>query len=224
MTHGSARLIRVIFFSIGFAVLATHAYAQGDLVDSAVAHVGVGAGINFYHPTDGGGDPSDGITIAYRWHSFHSGWGPTFGLDWHSTEFHQSLGSVDAPLGSLRMRAVLVGYGHTKRIKRFTASASVNGGYSFNDLTTDVGTVPAFASAGTSLIGLSVNNSFVAKPEVAVWYDVFKHVGVGLSAAYLITRPEEVMRTPAGTQSRNLRADTFELTVGLTFGVWKKPR
>jgi hypothetical protein len=222
MTHASARLIKVLCFSISLTGLATQAHAQGDLVDSAVAHVGVGAGINFYRPTDDGGDPSDGITIAYRWHSFHSGWGPTFGLDWHSTEFHRPLGSVDAPLGSLRMRAFLVGYGHTKRIKRFTASTNVSVGYSINHLTVDSGAGPAFLSNGISVQGLSVHDAAILKPEVSVWYDVFRHAGVGLSVAYLITRPEEVMRTPLGPQSRHLRADTLELTAGVTFGVWKK--
>jgi hypothetical protein len=222
MTHASARLIKILCFSISLTGLATQALAQGDLVDSAVAHVGVGAGINFYRPTDNDGQPSEGIAIAYRWHSFHSGWGPTFGLDWHNTEFHQALGSVEAPLGELRMRALLVGYGHTKRIKRFTASANVSGGYSFNHLTVDSGVGPAFISTGVSVLGVSVHDSAIVKPEIAAWYDVGKHVGVGVAAAYLVTRPEEVMTTATGPQSRRLRADTFELTVGLTFGVWKK--
>jgi hypothetical protein len=218
----SARLIQVFCFFIVTAVLTTHAHAQDDPVESALAHVGVGVGINFYHPRSGDGDPSDGITIAYRWHSFHSGWGPTFGIDWHTTDFHQTLGAVEAPIGSLRMRALLVGLGHTRHLGRFAASASISGGYSFNHLTVDSGMVPAFRSAGIPLLGVRVNDSAMGKPEVAVWYDVAKHVGVGVSAAYLFIRPQEITTTAFGSEVRNLRADTFVLTAGLTFGMWKE--
>ena len=216
------RLIRVLCFLIGAVVLATEARAQGDPIDSAVAHVGVGVGMNFYRPNDDGGKSSEGIAIVYRWHSFHSGWGPTFGIDWHTTDFDQ-LGPVDAPLGSLRMRALLAGFGHTKRLGRFTASGNVSGGYSFNRLTLDSALGSAFARTGVSLVDVRVNDSPVAKPEVSIWYDVFRHVGVGVSAAYLFTRPDETIVTSRGAEVRNINADTWELTLGVAFGVWKKP-
>jgi hypothetical protein len=67
-----------------------------------------------------------------------------------------------------------------------------------------------------------VNDSGVIKPEVAIWYDVFKHVGVGVSAAYLFTRPDETITTPLGSQVRHINADTWIFTTGVTFGVWRK--
>jgi hypothetical protein len=223
MAKTSARLIHVLCFSIGAAVFATNAHAQGDLIDSAVAHVGIGAGINFYRPSSNDADSSEGLVVAYRWHSFHSGWGPTFGLDWHTTDFHQPVGSLDVPLGSVRMRALLAGFGHTKRLgRRVTVSANLSGGYSFNSLTADSGFGSAFSRTGTSLVGVGVSDSGVVKPEVALWYDVFRHVGVGVAAAYLFIRPDETITTAAGSQTRHLNADTWELTTGVTFGVWKK--
>jgi hypothetical protein len=221
MMTTSARLIQVASILIGTTLLTTDAHAQ-DPIDSAVSHVGVGAGITFYSPSSRDGQSSEGISLAYRWHTFHSGWGPTLGLDWHRTDFSQPLGSIDAPLGSLRMRAVLAGFGHTQQIGRFSASASMSGGYSFNSLSVDSGAGPAFANAGVTLLGAHVNNSLVAMPSVAVWYDVFKHMGVGIGAAYFVSRPDEVMATAAGPQVRQLNADAFELTAGVTFGVWKK--
>jgi hypothetical protein len=219
----SARLIQVLCVSIGATVFATDAHAQDDAFDAAMAHVGVGAGINFYRPTNSDLKRSDGLTIAYRWHSFHSGWGPTFGLDWHSSDLHQTLGSIDAPIGSLRMRALLVGVGHTKRLGRFAVSASLSGGYSFNHLTVDSGTTPAFTNAGISLLGVRVNDSAMGKPDVGVWYDIGKHIGVGVSAAYQLNRPQEILTTATGSTTRNINANTFVLTTGLVFGVWKKP-
>lgn len=223
MAKTPLRLIQILCFSIGVALFATNARAQGDAIDSAVAHVGVGAGINFYRPRSDDADSSEGIVLAYRWHAFHSGWGPTFGLDWHTTDFHQPLDGASVPLGSIRMRALLAGFGYTKRIHRFTASTNVSGGYSFNSLTTDSGLAPAFARAGTPLLGVSVNDSGVVKPEAAVWYDVFRHVGVGVSLAYLFTRPDETVTTLTGSNVRHINADTWVFTTGVTFGVWRKP-
>jgi hypothetical protein len=222
MVKKSARLLQMLSLCFAATVFPTDARAQGDLVDSAVAHVGIGGGINFYEPRSSEANSSQGLAIAYRWHSFHSGWGPTFGIDFHSTDFHQEIGSIDAPLGSLRMRALLAGFGHTKRLGRFTTSASVSGGYSFNSLTVDSGVASAFSRTGVSLVNVGMSDSFVAKPDVAIWYDVFRHVGVGVSAGYLFTRPDETIATASGSTVRHLNADTWELTTGVVFGVWKK--
>ena len=201
--------------------LATDAHAQGNPVDSAVAHVGVGAGITFVDPSSNEASRSQGAAFVYRWHSFHSHWGPTFALDWHSTDFTFPLASGSAPLGTLRMRALLAGFGRSQRFGRFSTSASVSGGYSFNDLSVSAGAGPAFASAGTPLLGVNVDNSAVVRPDVAVWYDLTKHVGVGVSAAYMFSRPQATITTVAGDQVHNLRANAFEVTTGLIFGLWK---
>jgi hypothetical protein len=47
-------------------------------------------------------------------------------------------------------------------------------------------------------------------------------VGVGVSAAYLVARPEETITTASGIQQQHLKTDAFELTAGVTFGLWKK--
>jgi len=200
----------------------SRAHAQVVDVDSAVAHMGVGSGITFNRPTSRDGNSNQGIAFIYRWHTFHSGWGPTVGLDWHGTDFDRTLGSVNAPLGTLRTRAILGGYGHTKPLGRFSTSASVSGGYSFNDFSVATAAAPAFAKGGVSLLGASTSNSVVFKPEVSAWYDVFRHVGVGISAAYFLNRPNETVTTATGAQVQRLQADAFELTAGVTFGVWKK--
>ncbi|HUK34500.1 MAG TPA: hypothetical protein VLV86_11340 [Vicinamibacterales bacterium] len=216
------RPLQLLAFSVFAAALAANAHAQVVDVDSAVAHMGVGAGITFNKPLSSEGSSAQGVTFVYRWHSFHSGWGPTFGLDWHSNDFNRSIGDVDAPLGTLRTRALLAGYGHTRHYGRFSASASVSGGYTFNDFSVSSGAGPAFATSGLALQSVSVGNNAVFKPEISAWYDVFRHVGVGVSAAYLLSRPDETIVTAAGSQTQRLNADTFELTVGLTFGVWRK--
>ena len=81
---------------------------------------------------------------------------------------------------------------------------------------------PAFARTGVSLLDVHVNDSLLIKPDVGLWYDLFKHVGIGVSAAYLFNKPDEVIRTTAGSATRQMNANTFALAAGLTFGVWKK--
>jgi hypothetical protein len=221
MKYPMIRLIRLVCFSLAPILFATNAHAQGP-IDDAVAHIGIGAGVTFYDPSNDEGQTSRGIVVAYRWHSFHSGWGPTFGLDWHRTEFNQTLGDLNAPLGSLRMRALLAGFGHTSHVGRFSAGVNVSGGYAFNSFSVASEAVPKFASGGVSLVGAGVDNSWVARPDVAVWYDVFKHIGVGVSAAYLVARPSETITTASGTQEQHLNADSLELSAGVTVGLWKK--
>jgi hypothetical protein len=215
------KLVQILCLLIGITLFTTAAHAQNP-IDTAVSHLGVGVGVSSYSPSSNDAESSQGIGLAFRWHSSHSGWGPTVGFDWHSTDFNQPLGSVDAPLGSLQFRALMAGYGYTQHIGRFAAAASVNGGYSFNHFSVDAGAAPAFATSRISLLGVHVNNSVVVEPAVSVWCDLFKHVGVGLRAAYFVTRPEEVMTTATGSESRHLNADAFKLSAGLTFGVWNK--
>jgi len=212
MTFPRTRLIHVLCCAIVTSALATTARAD-DAVDTAVAHMGFGAGVTFNKPTSNDGHSNQGIALVYRWHGFHSGWGPSLGIDWHSTDFDHTFGSTTVPMGTLRTRAVLVGYGYTKHLKRFSTSAGVGGGYSFNDFST-------VTSLG--LIGVDTHNSWVVRPDVSAWYDVFKHLAVGISAAYLVNRPEQTLTTPFGAQTQRLHGDTVELVAGVAVGVWKK--
>jgi len=221
MKYSTIRLIQIACLFLWAALPAANAHAQGT-IDNVAAHAGIGGGITFYNPTNGDGQTSTGFALAYRWHSFHSGWGPTFGLDWHSTDFDQTLGGLNARLGSLRMRALLAGFGYTGQAGRWSVSANGSGGYAFNSFTVANDARPTFASVGVPLVGSDVDNSWVVRPNVAVWYDVFKHVGVGVSAAYLFARPNQTITTATGTQEHDLKADAFELAAGVTFGVWKK--
>lgn len=220
MTYQTLRLTHLVCLSLAVMLPAANAHAQS--LDDAVAHVGIGVGISHYDPASADGHTSQGIALAYRWHGFHSGWGPTFGLDFHGTNFDSTLGGLNAPLGEFHMRALLAGFGYTHHLGRFSGSANMTGGYAFNNFNVDSNAGPTFAGAGVSLVGVHVDNSWVVKPDVAVWYDVLKHMGVGVSAAYLVARPEQTITTAAGIQQQPLKVDAIELTVGVTFGVWKK--
>jgi len=187
----------------------------------SASHLGLGAGVNFYRPTSTDAHRSNGIGLEYRWHSFHSAWGPTFGLDWHRTGFTQKLGAIDAPLGAIQFRTILLGIGHTQHMGRLNASASLSGGYSLNRFALDDRASPTFALADVSLLGARVRNSPAARPDVSVWFDVAKRLGVGVSAAYFVARPDVIVTTNSGTYTRRVRADALEWHAGMTIGVWK---
>ncbi len=219
MKYVSVKLIQIASLLLAATLLAASAHAQG--FDDAVSHAGIGVGIAHYNPTDADGQSSRGVVVAYRWHSFHSGWGPTFGLDFHTTNFNETLGGLDARLGSYRMRAILGGFGRTTRIGRFSTSANMLGGYSFNSFNVASEAFPTFAGAGVSLVNVHVDNGWVVKPGVNAWYDIQKHVGVGVGAAYLVARPKQTITTASGIQERHLKTDAFVMTAGVTFGLWK---
>src|SRR5262245_40176256 len=107
MTLTRARLIHVVCVSIVALAFATVARAD-DPVESAVAHMGFGAGITFNTPTSSDGHSNQGVALVYRWHGFHSGWGPSLGIDWHSTDFDHTFDSGTVPMGTLGTRALLV--------------------------------------------------------------------------------------------------------------------
>ena len=221
MKYATVKLIDIVCCLLAATLLAVNAHAQGP-IDDAVAHVGIGVGATHYNPINDDGQTSQGLAVAYRWHNFHSGWGPSVGLDWHSTNFDQTLGGLDGPLGSFQMRALLAGFGHTRHLGRFFASGNMSAGYAFNNFTVAKDVAQTFAGTGVGLQGVHVDNSWVLKPSVAAWYDVLKHVGVGVGAAYLVARPSESITTASGIQAQHLKTDAFELTAGVTFGVWKK--
>ena len=218
----TVRLVHIVCFLIAGTLLAANAHAQGP-VDDAIAHVGIGVGVSHYDPTNSDGQTSQGLAVAYRWHSFHSGWGPSVGLDWHSTNLDQTLGGVDATLGSFQMR------GPPGRLRSYTSPRTI---FRFGEYEWRL-RLQQFHGRQRRLADVRRNwsrpagctrrsNSWVLKPNVAVWYDVLRHVGVGVGAAYLVARPSESITTVSGIQKQHLKTDAFELTAGVTFGMWKK--
>src|SRR6266566_8622542 len=137
---------RIVALLLGLMAFAHTVRAQSN------SHLGIGTSIDFDQPRDHEAQPSRGVGFLYRWHTFHSGWGPTVGFDWHSMHFNQPLGLDNAPLGLLRMRSVMAGFGHTQHLGRLSASVSLTGGYSFNHLALDPAAGDAYQRAGLSLL------------------------------------------------------------------------
>ena len=66
----------------------------------------------------------------------------------------------------------------------------------------------------------NATNTLVVKPEIGVWYDVNKKVGVNVNAGYMVARPDVTVVTDAGTDFRTARADQFILKVGVVYSIF----
>ncbi|HEX7795376.1 MAG TPA: hypothetical protein VF456_13535 [Vicinamibacterales bacterium] len=216
MNFSAIRLIHIACISLAATFVTADAVAQDE--DPVIS---IGGGLNFYHPTNDNGHPSMGFEVVYPWHGFETRWGPTFCFDSHATDFDHTLGGLNAPLGSLSMQVLVVGYGYKRYFGQVSAEANMSGGYSFNNFSVASDAGSRFATAGVSLVGVDVDNGWVLRPDVSVSYDVLRLVAVGVSAAYLVARPHETITTFAGNQRRRLNADQFELSAEVTVGVGK---
>ncbi len=73
---------------------------------------------------------------------------------------------------------------------------------------------------GAPSIPADSSNTLTAKPEIGLWPDVSKKVGIKVSAGYLIARPTVTIRTTLRDDSRRVRADTFIVKVGAVYSIF----
>jgi hypothetical protein len=194
--------------------------ASTTLRAQADATLGLGGGVAFYHPIDADASDSTGFALVYRFGK-PEGWGPTFGLNWFTTDFTASIGSARVPLGDLRVRPVMGGYSYTVRRGAFAITAGLVGGYAFNSFEVDDRARLAYQSArGDTLLRITASNSLAGRGEIAMWYDVSSRFGLQGVVGYVAARPVIETITGAGSTSRRLRADSVKLQIGLAYGIF----
>ena len=213
------RKIRALVLLLGLMIVARAAHAQ------SASHLGIGLDVDFYRPTHGElFQRSTGVGLLYRWHTFHSHWGPTFGFDWESAHFDQPVGAATVPFGSLRKQTFLVGLGYTLHLGPLVSSSNLTGGYELHRLRLDGGAVNAYGNAGLVLVGAQVRNSPAGQADTSLWFDVTKRIGIAVSAAYNVARPEIIITTATSSASHHLRTDALEYKVGLVIGLDKRKK
>ena len=74
--------------------------------------------------------------------------------------------------------------------------------------------------SGARSVSADVSNTLVAKPEVGVWIDLNRKVGLHLNAGYMIARPSMTVSSSLGDDVRRLRADMFIITVGAVYSIF----
>ena len=206
---------------VGTASVA-HAQSEGTFA------VGLGGGHSF-----GVSDGTGGRAILPRVPLFRiqpppdengrrpDGWGPQFGLPWYTADLRQPVTQSPVDFGELHVRPIMAGYGYTKRFDRTAVTARALGGYAFNRLKRS----PAFdadytKAFGAGAITTTVSNTFVVRPDLSVWFDLGKKVGLNVSAGYTLTRPTVTISGPHGFDERHVDADVVTVTVGLVYSVF----
>jgi hypothetical protein len=187
---------------------AAHSSAQTD------STVSLGAGVAFYHPAADSARDAIGFALVYRF-GRPQAWRPAFGFNWFGLDFDANVGGEQVPLGHLRVRPIMGGYGYTLQRGRLSTSATLIGGYAFNSFEPDSRAVAAYRRSLQTLLRISAANSLAARAEIAVWYDASARIGILSSIGYVVTRPEISIITDAGVERRGLRADALKLQIGV---------
>ena len=163
-----------------------------------------------------------GPGLLWRFGHGSPGLGFHWGLQWYAVDIDRPVGGRSTELGELRVRPFMAGYGYTYSItRRLNATADVLGGYAIGS----IGLAPTAIAAYQSRIGAQevtakASNTFVLKPEIGVWYDVNRKIGVNVNAGYMIARPDVIVNSTAGTDRRTARADQFILRVGVVYSIF----
>ena len=166
----------------------------------------------------------DRVGIGLLWRLGHSkeGFGWEWGLNWFSSDVDQSFaGTPVFELGELRIRPLMAGYGYTHLIGPTAIKGSVQGGYAFASFDAKPSGVEAYLGRlGAHSFSTDAANTFVVRPQVSVWHDISRTVGLNVTAGYMIARPNLTVSTTLGDQRQRIRADMFMLKAGLVYSVF----
>jgi hypothetical protein len=167
------------------------------------------------------GDPA-GVSLLWRFGQSKEGGSWDWGLNWFSSHVDHSFDAMPTfELGKLSIRAILGGYGYTHVTGPTAIKASLLGGYAFSSFKTLPAGVDAYqARSGAEPFSTDASNTFVLRPQVSIWRNVSPKVGVNVSVAYLIARPDLTVRSILGEERQRLRADMLMIKVGLAYSVF----
>jgi hypothetical protein len=182
------------------------------------SRVAVGASIS----KDTGGIPLPGaskLAVLWRLGSGDEGWGFRYGLNWYSTEIDDRL-SEAMPLGKLRVRPFMAGYGYAHRFGRVRVSANLLGGIALNSFSVDEALEASAARVGAPPLAADVSNSLVLRPEVSTWIDLNGRIGLNITAGYMLTRPTVTVTGPLGQRRQTLRGDMMTIKAGVVYSIF----
>src|SRR5262245_41766933 len=210
----NARLI-----GIGAAVLTLSCSWQAAAqTDNRVA-----LGVSFTKRVAGSSEASDTISIGFQWRLGHktSGWGWHYAFNWFSTDVTQPIGGQSAAFGALRVRPLMGGYGYTRAVGRTAITTALLGGYAVNSFELTPSANDAYRDRlGARSVAADVSNTWVIKPEVSVWRDVSRKIGVVVSAGYVVARPTVTVTSTLGEDARRIRADMVVIKAGVAYSIF----
>jgi hypothetical protein len=88
-----------------------------------------------------------------------------------------------------------------------------------NSFHIDPAAVADYQRRGASGINGEATNTLAAKPEVQIWYDLNRRIGLKINGGYLITRPTISIKSSLGSDQWSIRADSFLITFGVVYSI-----
>jgi hypothetical protein len=159
--------------------------------------------------------------ILWRFGTTDPGWGFHWGLNWYAVDIDRPIGGTSTVLGELRVRPIMAGYGYTWVVRRNAVTADLLGGFAFGSMSISGAAVDAYRTrTGVQVLDADASNVFVLKPEVAIWHNINKLLGLNINVGYMLARPEVRITTSSGLDARRARADQFLVKVGLVYSIF----
>ncbi len=159
--------------------------------------------------------------ILWRFGTTDPGWGFHWGLNWYAVDIDRPIAGSSTNLGELHVRPIMAGYGYTWIFKKNAITADLLGGYAFARMDLSDSAADVYrARLGSQVTDARASNTFVLKPEFAVWHDINKSLGLNINVGYMVARPDVTVTMSNGTDVRTARADQFLVKVGLVYSIF----
>jgi hypothetical protein len=113
------------------------------------------------------------------------------------------------------------GYGYTWTRGRTVVIAELVAGYAFASFDLDPSADDMYRTrTGVRSVTTEAGNTFVANPELIVWRDLTKRVGLRVSGGFMVARPSVTMISAVGEDKRAINADMASVTVGVVYKIF----
>lgn len=201
-----------VFFLISVAASRADAQTDGTLA------LGWEAGAML--PSDTSASGGNDLGIVWRFGRDETGWGWHWGLNWYETTLTRQVGGTRVELGDLHVRPITMGYGFTYVAGRTAIIADMLGGFAFTSMSMSPAARDSYQRIGQNGARLDAGMTWIARPEVLVWYDLSKNFGLVFNVGYMFARPTLTISTSAGQDVRRIDADMLMLQVGLAYAVF----
>lgn len=181
----------------------------------------LGVGVTTFQSTNEA-DHTDNLGIGVTWRIGRSetGWGPRIGFSWYETGLQMPVDGRQTRVGSIHVRPIMGGYGYTWRRGRAAISADAVGGYAFTSISTSNALHQAYLQDFHTWVAANISNSWVARPEVGVWYDLAPRIGVNVTLGYVLNHPTVTLTTASGQTRQRWNADMATLSFGVVYGIF----
>lgn len=207
--------IRPVLAAVSLLCLAAPAFAQSENKFAIGAQLSAKRGQN---PSARG---DSGIGLLWRLGHSRTGWGWRWGLNWYAADIDRAIGGTNTELGRLRIRPFMGGYGYTHVVGRTAVTAGVLGGYALTSFELTPLADDAYRQRlGAQSVSAEAANAFVVKPDVAIWIDVSRKIGIHINTGYMIARPSVTINSTLGDDTTRVRADMFMFKVGAVYSVF----